>query len=144
MRCVDVNVLVNAHRPEAPLHEQCRQWLDEARRDDQPLGISDVVLSGFLRVVTHPRVFREPTPLAVALNFSESVRTAPACTRLEPGERHWHIFTDLCREVDAKGNLAPDAFLAAIAIENNAVLVTSDRGFRRFPQLRIEHPTDRP
>lgn len=142
MRCVDVNVLVNAHRVEAPEHERYLRWLDDARRDHQPLGLSDVVSSGFLRVVTHPRVFREPTPLAVAVDFAESLRASPAFIGLNPGERHWGIFVDLCREADARGNLVPDAFLAALAVENNATLVTADRGFRRFTRLRVEHPLE--
>lgn len=142
MRCVDVNVLVNAHRIDAPEHEHHRRWLDQARQDHEPLGLSDLVLSGFLRVVTHPRVFREPTPLNVALDFAESLRASPASVTIAPGDRHWAIFVDLCRGADARGNLVPDAFLAALAIENSATLVTADRGFRRFERLRVAHPAD--
>ena len=58
----DVNVLVHARREDAPLHETCRAWLAEVIASPQAFGISDLVLSGFLRVVTHPRVFAEPTP----------------------------------------------------------------------------------
>lgn len=142
MRCVDVNVLVNAHRVDAPDHERHLAWLDEARVAAEPLGLSDIVLSGFLRVVTHPKVFRDPTPPVTALEFAENVRRSPAAVAISPGERHWEIFTDLCRSADARGNLVPDAFLAALAIENNATFVTADRGFHRFPALRVEHPVD--
>lgn len=143
MRCADVNVLVYAHRIDVPDHERYRQWLDHARQDYEPLGISDVVLSWFLRVVTHPRVFRDPTPLAVALEFAEQVRRSRGCVPLVPGERHWPLFVDLCRGVDARGNLVPDAFLAALALESNATFVTADLGFRRFPGLRVQHPLER-
>ena len=142
MRCVDVNVLVNAHREDVPDHDGYLGWLDRARRDDEPLGVSDLVLSGFVRVVTHPRVFQEPSPLAVAVDFAEGVRASPACVPLVAGERHWGIFVDLCRSVGATGNIVPDAFLAALAIEHNATFVTGDWGFRRFPRLRVEHPLD--
>lgn len=142
MRCVDVNVLVNAHRPEAPDHDAHHRWLEDARRGYEPLGLSDIVLSGFLRVVTHPRVFGDPTPLALALDFVENLRVSPASVPVAPGDRHWEIFIGLCRAADARGNLVPDAFLAALAIENNATLVTSDRGFRRFEPLRLAHPLD--
>ena len=143
MRCVDVNVVVYAHRPESPEHERYREWLDEARAGHEPLGVSELVLSGFLRVVTHPRVFREPTPLAVALDFTEGLRGSPAAQPVAPGERHWQIFADLCRRTGAIGNVVPDAFLAALAIEQSAVWVTADRTFSRFPGLRSEHPLDR-
>src|SRR5690606_20606869 len=78
LRCADVNVLVYAHRPEAPRHEEYRAWLELVRADDEPLGLIDVVLSGFLRVVTNPRVFREPTPLPIALEFIRHLRDGPS------------------------------------------------------------------
>jgi hypothetical protein len=100
------------------------------------------VLSGFVRVVTHPRVFVEPTPLEVALEFADALRRSPASVSLVPGDRHWSIFVDLCRRADVAGNLVPDAFLAALAVEQGATLVTADRSFGRFPRLRWEHPVD--
>lgn len=142
MRCVDVNVLVYAHRPEASRHDEFRRWLDAARREDAPLGIADWVLSGFLRVVTNPKILKEPTPLAIALDFADSLRRAPAVIPLTPGERHWSIFTGLCEAVEASGNLVPDAYLAAIAIESGGTWITADRGFARFPGLRWAHPLD--
>jgi uncharacterized protein len=142
MRCVDVNVLVYAHRPESPHHERHRAWLDQARSDPEPLGLPDASATGFIRVVTHPKVFREPTPLAVALQFIEALRSSPATAPLQPGDRHWGIFTDLCRHVGATGNVVPDAYLAAFAVENGATFVTADRGFTRFPGLKVGHPLE--
>jgi toxin-antitoxin system PIN domain toxin len=142
MRCVDVNVLVYAHRPESPNHEDHREWLEQARKGVEPLGIPATVMSGFLRVVTHPRVFTEPSPLDVALEFAEALHRSPAVVPVAPGERHWHIFTDLCRRLGARGNAVPDAFLAAIAIEQGATWVSTDRGFAGVPGLRWVHPLD--
>lgn len=142
MRGVDVNVLVYAHRPEAQRHTEYRDWLDSARADDEPLGLSDVVMSGFVRIVTHPKVFREPTPLAVALEFASALRSAPASVAVAPGPRHWPIFERLCRTTEARGNAVPDAFLAALAIEQGTTWYTCDRSFARFPGLRWEHPLD--
>jgi toxin-antitoxin system PIN domain toxin len=142
MRCVDVNVLVYAHRPEAPHHPDHRAWLEEARFGIEPLGLPPIVASGFLRVVTHPRIFKVPTPLATALEFIEILRASPATVPVLPGERHWQIFTDLCTRLDAKGNKVPDAFLAAIAIEQGATWISADRAFAGFPGLRWEHPLD--
>lgn len=144
MRCVDVNVLVYAHRPEAPDHDRYRAWLDDARTGEEPLGISNLVLSGFLRIVTHPRVFRDPSPLNTALDFADALRTAPSALALAPGPRHWGIFTRLCRSADARGNLVPDAYLAAVAIERGAIWYSADRNFARFPGLRWRHPLQDP
>ena len=140
MLCVDVNVLVYAHRPESPKHDGYRAWVEEARRGVVPLGIPPIVLSGFVRVVTHPRVFKDPTPLDVALEFVEAVRSSPAVVPVVPGARHWEIFTGLCRQLDARGNTVPDAFLGAIAIEQGATLVSADRGFAGYPGLRWMDP----
>lgn len=143
MRCVDVNVLVYAHRPESPEHDAYRAWLEDARQGTEQLGLSDLVASGFLRIVTHPRIFREPTPLDVAIQFIGAVRASPSTISVIPGERHWQIFLDLCRRVGANGNRVPDTFLAALAIEQGATWVTADRGFARFPGLRWVHPLER-
>ncbi len=142
MRCVDVNVMIYAHRSESPEHERYRTWLDDARRASEPLGLSDLVLSSFLRIVTNPRVFREPTPPETALAFTAALRGSPAALTVAPGERHWEIFTELCRRIGAKGNAVPDAYLAALAIEQAATWITADRGFARFPGLRWSAPLD--
>ncbi|MGI8876457.1 MAG: type II toxin-antitoxin system VapC family toxin [Egibacteraceae bacterium] len=142
MRCADVNVLVYAHRREAPDHQRYLAWLEGARRADEPLGVSSLILSGFVRVVTHPRVFRSPTSLAEALAFAARVRAAPNAVALTPGPRHWDIFTGLGERADVRGNLVPDAYLAALAIESGATFYSADRGFSRFPTLRWRHPLD--
>jgi hypothetical protein len=100
------------------------------------------VLSGFVRVVTHPRVFANPTPTARALDFTEALRSAPNRVRVLPGDRHWEIFTQLCRAADVRGNLVPDAWFAALAIESGSEWITTDRDYARFPGLRWRHPLE--
>lgn len=142
MRLIDVNVLVYAFRRDAPDHQAYADWLNTLINGREAFGLSDLVLSGFLRVVTHPRVFNPPTPLAPALAFAQAVRAAPQAIAITPGPRHWGIFTEVCRESGAKGNLVPDAWLAALAIESGSELVTTDRDFARFPGLRWSHPLE--
>jgi predicted nucleic acid-binding protein len=64
----------------------------------------------------------------------------PGCVVLRPGPRHWGIFVTLAREVEARGNLLADAYLAALILESGCTLVTSDRDFARFPGLRWQLP----
>lgn len=104
--------------------------------------MSDPVLSGFTRVVTHPRVFRDPTPVEEALRFCAALRATGNASALVPAERHWSIFADLCRQTEARGNDVPDAYLAALAIEQGATWWSADRGFARFPGLSWRHPLD--
>ena len=99
-----------------------------------------LVLSGFLRVVTHPRLFSPPEPIESALEFANALRTAPTAVPVAPGARHWPILERLCRDAGTRGNLVPDAYLAALAIESGAEWVTTNRDYSRFPGLRWQHP----
>jgi toxin-antitoxin system PIN domain toxin len=140
MRLIDVTVLVYAYRRDAPGHASYLQWLQECVASDQPYGLADTVLAGFLRVVTHPRIFNPPSPLERALRFVAELRGRPNCVAVTPGERHWDIFLRLCRAAGARGNLIPDAYLAALAIESGSEWVTTDRDYSRFPGLHWRHP----
>ena len=136
----DVNVLVYAHREDAPDHRAYRDWLETTVNADSAFGLSDLVVSGFVRVVTHPRIFVPPTSLADALRFAEELRGLPNRVAVTAGRDHWRIFRRLCDAAGAKGNLVPDAFLAALAIEHGCEWITTDGDFARFPGLRWRHP----
>ena len=129
----DVNLF--AHRPESPRFAEHHAWLTAALTADEPFGVSELILSGFLRIVTNHRVYREPTPPQVALDFCQTVLSAPSAVRIRPGREHWRIFESLCRNLGARGNVVPDAYLAAMAIEAGATFITMDAGFARFPGL---------
>lgn len=107
---------------------------------DQAFGVSDLILGGYLRIVTHPKVFARPTPLSDAVAHVEEIRERPNRIPAAPGERHWGIFLRLCRAIRARGNGVPDAWHAALAVEMGAEWATTDLGFRRFPGLRVHHP----
>jgi hypothetical protein len=136
----DVNVLVYAYRVDAPKHERYRRWLEGVLDGREAYGLADLVLAGFLRVVTHPRVFSPPSPTAHALGFAAALRGHPNCVSVGPGPRHWSILLDLCRTAAVKGNLVPDAYLAALAIESGSEWMTTDRDYSRFPGLRWRDP----
>jgi len=141
---IDVNVLVYAHRKDAPGHAAYLQWLEKTASSDAAFGLSELVLSGFLRVVTNPKVFNPPSSLERALRFANELRDQPNCTIVSPGPRHWDLFTRLSMSVKAKGNLIPDAYLAALAIESGSEWITTDRDYSRFPGLRWRHPLESP
>src|SRR5918995_351856 len=101
----DVNILVYAFREDAVDHGNFRSWLEGLINSDEAYGIADLVLGGFLRIVTNPRAFKFPTPMAEALTFVERLRNAPNCVLLAPGSRHWEIFRGLCESGGVRGNL---------------------------------------
>jgi toxin-antitoxin system PIN domain toxin len=136
----DVNILIYAHREEAADHTRFRGWFENVMAGPEAFGVADLVFSGFVRVVTHPRIFHPPTPLQRALEFCNFIRNQPNAVMIVPGERHWDIFTDLCSGARAAGDLVADAYLAALAIESGCEWITTDRDYSRFPGLRWRHP----
>lgn len=142
MILVDVNLLVYAHRNDAYEHDRYREWLSGATRGPQAFGMSDLALSSFVRIVTNPRMYTNPTPIDYALEFVNAIRARAACVLITPGPRHWEIFTDLCRRANVKGAMITDAWFAALAIESGSEWITNDRDFARFPGLRWRHPFD--
>ena len=140
MILLDVNVLVYAHRSGVSNHERYATWLDEQRRAPWAFGVSELVLSGFVRVVTHPRVFDPPSPVEVALEFADALREQPNAVAVAPGRRHWGIFSELCRTTGVRGNLVSDAYLAALAIESGSEWISTDRDYARFPGLDWRPP----
>jgi uncharacterized protein len=138
----DVNVLVHAFNADDPEHDAYRSRLETLAVGPEPFGLPSVVASGFVRVVTHPKVLADPLPVSSALDLVADLRTAPAVMSLDPGPAHWRLFDDLCRRTGARGNAVPDAYLAALAIEHGCLWLSADRGFARYPGLRHRHPLD--
>lgn len=142
MILLDVNVLVYAHREETERHEEYRRWLEEQLDSAIGCAVSDLALSGCLRIITHPRVFNPPTPVEQAIAFVSELREHEQLVVLAPGPRHWQIFLDLCRRSRARGNVVADAYHAALALETGAEWITTDRDYARFPGVRCRHPLD--
>jgi toxin-antitoxin system PIN domain toxin len=94
------------------------------------------VLSSVIRIATNPRIYPRPDPAADVIAFAHTLLDQPHCRVVQPGSRHWSIFCDLCRHTNASGNLVPDAWLAALAIEHGCEWITDDRDYARFPGLR--------
>jgi toxin-antitoxin system PIN domain toxin len=136
----DVNILVHAFRADSPEHLTNRAWLDGVVNGDARYGMAPQVLSGVIRVTTHPKVFAVPSSLYEVLHFCEILLDQSHCVVIHPGERHWQIFNRLCIEADARGNLVPDAWFAALAIESGCEWITLDHDFARFPGLKWRVP----
>ena len=142
MQSPDVNVLVSAFRTDSEHHALCREWLTEASAAREQLGLSELVLSGVLRVLTHPRIFHPPAPGGMALDFVDALLAQPAAERLRPGGGHWRIFRDLAARLRLTGNRLPDAYHAALAMEHGCEWVTLDRGFSIYPGLGVRNLLD--
>ncbi len=136
----DVNVLLYAFRQDADRHTGYRDWLEHIVNDEAPFGISPQTLASLVRISTHPGIYVNPSRLDEAVAFCNAILEAPNCTVVQPRDRHWSIFTDLCRQARVKGNLVQDAWFAALAIESGCEWITTDRDYARFPHLRWREP----
>ena len=136
----DVNILVHAFRSDSTNHEVCRRWLDDAVNGDARYGMAPQILSGVVRITTHPKVFAMPSRLDEVLRFCEILLAQSHCMVIQPGERHWDIFKRISSEADARANLVPDAWFAALAIESGCEWITLDRDYARFPGLQWRLP----
>ncbi len=119
-----------------------RAWLLELVNGKPAFAISEQVLTSVIRITTHPRIFREPTALADAITFTESIQQHPNCRVVRSSPQHWSSFVRLCKTTNAKANLITDAWFAALAIESGCTWITTDRDFARFPGLTWQHPLD--
>lgn len=132
----DVNVLLYAFHSAADEHEAHLAWLRDVLSGPQDVGLVDAVLTGVVRLATHPRVFDPPADLATARSFVGDLRAAPAARSLAGNDAVWATFDRLLADDDhAVGNLVPDAWIAAMTIAHGGQLATADRGMARWPGL---------
>lgn len=143
MILLDVNLWIPALRPDNAQHELVMDWMSSVRADGGEIGVSELALSGAVRLMTHPRVFDPPSDPDTAMQACANALAAPGARIVRPGVRHWQIFDRLVRQAGARGNDVPDAYHAALAIEHGATLASFDRGLARFDGLRLIDPTAR-
>lgn len=136
----DVNVLIYAFRRDSARHKEYRTWLQAVVDGPNAYGVSPQVLASVLRVCTHPKIFRRPSTVAETLAFCDVLLEPAHSTLIQPGERHWSIFTRLCESSKASGNLVQDAWFAALAIEHGCEWISTDRDYARFRGLRWQPP----
>ena len=137
----DVNVLVHAHRKDEAWHEVYASWLSAVIDGAEPFLLSVLVAVAFVRIVTHPRIYADPTPLPVALAAIEHMATHPRCRLAVPTATHLDDVARLCRAAGATGKLVADAQHAALAISEGGIWVSRDGDFGRFAShgLRWQH-----
>jgi hypothetical protein len=136
----DINLLVYAYNRRAPDHERARAWWERLLSGAEPIGVPWTVTLGFIRLMTHRAVLREPLPVTVALARVHEWFDAAIEVALNPGSRHWSILSALLAKLGTGGNLVTDVHLAALSIEHNAELHSNDADFARIPGLRLVNP----
>ncbi len=140
MRIVDLNILLYAVNADASQHQRARVWWEHAVNGEETLGLPWVVLLGFLRLSTNPRVFPRPLTPDEAAATVDAWLARDNVQVVREKDDHWNTLKPLLTRAGTAGNLTTDAHLAALAISHDAVLVTGDTDFARFKGLRCENP----
>ncbi len=139
MLVVDLNVLLYATDEASVHHDTSREWLDGALNRPGSLGLTWLVMVGFVRLATHPKVWRDPLDPEQALDEVQRWVAAPGSNILEPSARHLMILRGLLGATGTAANLTNDAHLAAIALEHGVRVCSYDTDFDRFPGVdRVE------
>jgi toxin-antitoxin system PIN domain toxin len=137
---VDANLLLYAADERSPHNRAAAEWITEQLNGPRRVGLPWQSLAAFLRVATHPRALAHPLTPAVAWRQVTDWLAAPAAWVPAPGSSHTELFGDLVIRYDVRGNLVPDAGLAALALEHGLAVCSADTDFARFPEVRWENP----
>jgi toxin-antitoxin system PIN domain toxin len=137
---LDANLLIYAVNEDAPFHRKARTWLESTLSGPETVGFPWNVLLAFLRLTTRPGLFRNPLPVNTAFDVVEFWLDQSTATIVHPGPQHLVLLTELLQPLGTAGNLTSDAHLAAIALEHDAELCSTDSDFARFKGLRWRNP----
>jgi len=138
----DANLLLYAYDSRSEHHALARSWWESQLSGAEPVCLSWPVINAFIRIGTNPRLHQRPMTLDESLKCAQSWLDQPCVKIIQPTEHHWTIFQQVLRSGAATGNLVSDAHLAALAIEHNCVLHSTDRDFARFRGLKWKNPLE--
>ena len=136
----DVNLLIHAYNSESPVHDPAREWWEGLLNGTRPVGLAWAAVLGFIRITTHRQILSRPLPVGVACDHARQWLARPYVSILQPSERHGEILFGLLEALGSGANLTTDAHLAALAIDHQAELHSTDADFQRFSGLRWLNP----
>lgn len=136
----DINLLIYAYNDQAPEHAKAKAWWEDTLNGNTPVAIPWISISGFIRLMTHPRVLAQPMEINLAISHVRSWLAQPPVRILHPGSKFESLFLDSLSTLGSGGNLTTDAQLAALAVEHQAELHSCDSDFSRFAGLRWRNP----
>lgn len=140
MILVDANILLYAEDSLSEHHESARSWWDAQLSASAPVCLCWPVVTAFIRIATNTRLHQRPLTLREAVDRVQSWFNQPCVRMIQPTEQHWDIFQRMLHDGNATANLVSDAHLAALAVEYNCELCSTDSDFARFPRLNWRNP----
>lgn len=143
MTLVDLTILMSAVNSRAPRHKKARSWWEDLLNSDEEVGLTWLVVLGFIRLTTHPKVMPEPLLLADAVEMVDAWLARPNVKLVQVTGQHWNLLQNMLFAVGHGTALTMDAHLACLAIEHNAEVVSTDDDFSHFPGLKWHNPLER-
>ena len=140
MTLVDLTLLLAAVNTRAPMHKAARKWWEEKLNSEDRVGLSWLVILGFIRLTTHPKILPEPLLLADAIALVDGWLARPNVQIIQVTQQHWNILQNMLHAVGHGAALTMDAHLACLAIEHDAEIATADEDFSHFPGLKWRNP----
>jgi toxin-antitoxin system PIN domain toxin len=138
---IDVNILLYASDAGSPMHQRASAFLRECVGKREVFCVAWVTLMSYLRIATHPAIFGRPLAHEEAARNVEALLAVPHCRAIGEEEGFWDRYREVTRDVPTRGNLVPDAQLAALLSQHGVVtLYTHDRDFRKFDFLEVRDP----
>jgi len=136
----DVNILIHAVNTESPRNKHICKWWDDCLAGTRPVYLPWVVILGFVRISTNRRIFDAPLSVDEASGFIRSWLNQVAVRTISPREGHWLLVEKLLKEAGTAGNLTTDAHIAALAIQWDCIVYSTDSDFARFPGVKWKQP----
>src|SRR5687767_8351709 len=140
MIVVDITLLLAAVNTRAPTHKAARQWWEEQLNSDATIGLSWLVILGFIRLTTNSKIMPEPLLLADAVAMVDEWLRRPNVKMVQVTAKHWSILQNMLHAVGHGTALTMDAHLACLGIEHDAEIATADEDFSHFPGLKWRNP----
>jgi len=138
---IDVNILLYASDQSSPLHAKAAKFLRQCVESREVFCLAWLTLMSYLRMTTHPSIFNNPLTHHEALGNLDALLALPHCRVIGEEENFWSTYQDITAEVPTRGNLVPDAHLAAVLSGHGVTtLYTHDRDFRKFDFLKVNDP----
>ena len=140
MTILDANLLLYAYNADAPQQSAAARWLEKLLDSGEDVALPWVTVWAFIRIATNSRIWANPLSVQQVFAIVEEWIAQPRVVLLQPGPQHAEILKQLIIQFSVTGPLVTDAVLAALALENGALLASTDQDFRRFPELRWTNP----
>ncbi len=142
MYILDANILIYAYNPSSSESAKCAAWLIDKFNNSPAVGIPWVTINAFIRITTNHRAFLNPLSTKEAVDIISEILSLPSVMTPKENQDFWEIYSNQLKTNQVSGPLISDTYLAALSILHGATLVSTDKDFLRFSEIKLENPLE--